>query len=587
MISEFTVASLTKILSPIVTSLAKDLVGAFKDGVVKADASRSTEIIAGLVININTVKTIWSKDKGLLLDEFYYPPRVRSKPTGCVVTVSELLGQNSVVEGIVGQGKSMLMRQLCNSVIDTGRIPVFLELRMLSKDRNLTDLLLDYLDACSIKGGLPVFQHLAQKSLIALILDGFDEVSSDMVKATVYQIQQFQKKYPDLVQVVSTRPGNAISNLSGFELFTIAPLTELDYEPFLNKLVKDVLFKSSLNIAIRDAPQSIKGVITTPLMLTLLCLVYENESEIPSSLPDFFDRLFNAVFTRHDKFKVGFQRELSSGLSESKIRALFDSFCFMTLQLGHGRSLTYSQFQAVFVRACKITALGEDDVDGFKKDIVQVACLMLEDGYDEIVFLHKSILEYHAAVFIKTSSEDVAKKFYEKVTGEIHSWTEVLVFLKFIDSFRYSKYFILRYYVGELELLTQVLAEKSIELLVDYVQARFPSMRALMNNYSINTFASIAPAINLPIYQAIFPVLMNVVRDAVSNADSKQLQVAIRGTPAEFKGEVSISFKSAALHLDISNVWVSLRGIERNLMSFVGEARQIVDSEKLKYDMLD
>lgn len=70
MIAELTVSSLTKVLSPIVSMMVKDLVGALKEGAVKVDAGRSSAIIAGLVMNINTVKTIWSKDKGVLLEEF-------------------------------------------------------------------------------------------------------------------------------------------------------------------------------------------------------------------------------------------------------------------------------------------------------------------------------------------------------------------------------------------------------------------------------------------------------------------------------------------------------------------------------------
>ncbi|MDF3135311.1 NACHT domain-containing protein [Pseudomonas extremaustralis] len=587
MVAELTVSSLTKVISPIVTSIAKDLVGVFKERFVNLEASRASELIAGLVLNINTVKTIWSKDRGMLLEEFYYQPEILYKFEKKNIDVSELLVQNSIVEGIVGQGKSMLMRKLCNSVVDMGRIPVFLELRMLSRDRNLTDLILDYLDACSIKGGLVVLQYLAQSGKIALILDGFDEIPSDMVKATVYQIEQFQKKYTSLIQVVSTRPNNAISNLSGFEIFTIAPLKHKDYAPFLNKLIKDVVFKTNVNLAIDQASQSIKGVITTPLMLTLLCLVYENESEIPSSLPDFFDRLFNAVFTRHDKFKVGFHREFSSGLSESKIRKLFDCFCFMTLQFGHGRSMSCSEFDTIFARACKFTPSIECDVDGFKKDIVQVSCLMLEDGFDEIVFLHKSILEYHAAAFIKSSSDEVCKRFYEKCTGNVYVWAEVLIFLSYIDMFRFSKYFILAYYVTELEALTTLLADKSNESLIDYVEARFVSLHVVMKNFSVSSFGNQSPKVDLPLYHELFSEIMHALTVAVSAADTKLLQVAIRQTPSTEKGNIEISFRAAAKNLDLSGIWIGFRDIEQRLIVQVADARKIVESEKLKYEIFE
>jgi hypothetical protein len=112
MIAELTVSSLTKVLSPIVSMMVKDLVGALKEGAVKVDAGRSSAIIAGLVININTVKTIWSKDKGVLLEEFYQQPTVLSKSSGAAINAAKLLEQDSVIAGIVGQGKSMLMRKL-------------------------------------------------------------------------------------------------------------------------------------------------------------------------------------------------------------------------------------------------------------------------------------------------------------------------------------------------------------------------------------------------------------------------------------------------------------------------------------------
>ncbi|WP_405125780.1 NACHT domain-containing protein [Pseudomonas marginalis] len=587
MIIEFTVPMLTKVVTPIVTVIAKDLVGVVKENVLKLEVPRSSAMIANLIVNINTVKTIWSKDKALLLDEFYYEPRIFGKSYVGNSVARDLLKQNSVVEGIVGQGKSMLMRKLCNSVIEIGCIPIFLELRMLSKERSLTDLILDYLDACSIKGGLSVFQHLAHSGNIILLLDGFDEIHSDMVTSTVYQIEQFRKKYPKLRQVVSARPNNAIAHLTGFKTFSIAPLVQQDYEPFLKKLVKDVVFRTSLNIAIDEAPQSIKGVITTPLMLTLLCLVYENESEIPSSLPDFFDGLFNAVFTKHDKFKVGFYREQFSGLSESKIRKLFDSFCFMTLQSGFNRSLTGSQFEKVFQLASKFVPGVVCDIDGFKKDIVNVACLMLEDGFDELVFLHKSILEYHAAVFIKNSSDEICLRFYEKAPYNVLGWLEVFVFLSHIDSYRFSEHFVIKYYSVELEVLARLLSDKDVESLIDYVSVRVPNYEVRMNNSSPVSFSTHNTGFDLPFYHDLFNVLMHVTGESLSDAHPKKLQQAIRQTPAQIKGQVSISFASIARNLDISDLWTALRSLEGDLMEKVAQAKLIIDSEKMKHEIFN
>ncbi len=176
-------------------------------------------------------------------------------------------------------------------------------------------------------------------------------------------------------------------------------------------------------------------------MLTLVVFVYQSEKQIPADLPEFFDRLFYTVFTRHDKLKAAFEREHHSGLSERKLQALFEAFCFMCLQLGTSRTLNLLQFTEAF-------ELAQDYVEGssckesaFRKDITKVACLMLEEGVGDTTFLHKSIAEYHAAAFVSNSDDAFASRFYEEASTSWSHWRECLRFLQSIDPYRFSKYF--------------------------------------------------------------------------------------------------------------------------------------------------
>jgi hypothetical protein len=66
---------------------------------------------------------------------------------------------------------------------------------------------------------------------------------------------------------------------------------------------------------------------------------------------------------------------------------------------------------------------------------------MLEEGIFQTTFLHKSILEYHAAAFIKHSNDDLAKMFYEAALIDFETWEEVLTFLRQIDPYRFARYF--------------------------------------------------------------------------------------------------------------------------------------------------
>jgi hypothetical protein len=82
------------------------------------------------------------------------------------------------------------------------------------------------------------------------------------------------------------------------------------------------------------------------------------------------------------------------------------------------------------------------DPDSFADDITHIACLMQVESLS-YQFIHKSVAEYHAAVYISEAPEETAKLFYEKVFtySKWPKWRQELIFLEEIDRYRYLKYF--------------------------------------------------------------------------------------------------------------------------------------------------
>src|SRR5690606_19930394 len=233
---------------------------------------------------------------------------------------------------------------------------------------------------------------------------------SNIVKTTTLEIEDIVARHPKLQIIVSSRPDNEIQKLSKFSVVDIYPLGVDDYFPFLGKLNVDADKSIAIVNAITSSPSKVSNLIKTPLMLTLVVMVYQSESQIPAELPEFFEKLFYTVFTRHDKLKPTFERKHYSNLSEKKLQELFEAFCFMAMQAGHGRTLNLSQFSESFEIAQECVKGSDCTEDGFRKDITKVSCLMLEEGFQDVTFLHKSIAEYHAAAFVKSSGDDFAKR---------------------------------------------------------------------------------------------------------------------------------------------------------------------------------
>ncbi len=93
---------------------------------------------ANKVTSFQRVKTFWQRDKSVPLTSFYYPSQILFEAG--VKKKADSLRElpktgNYIIQGIVGQGKSIFLRHLCVQELretGPGRIPVFLELRTLS-----------------------------------------------------------------------------------------------------------------------------------------------------------------------------------------------------------------------------------------------------------------------------------------------------------------------------------------------------------------------------------------------------------------------------------------------------------------------
>lgn len=439
------ISTTAKLLTPLITDLYQGAKKIGARGLQKWEEKTFARKLAKRIQAIDEVKTIWNPDKAASLSSFYYPSKLilEGKPK-LITRLFDLDGKNAVIQGIAGQGKSILLRYLAIEEVlsnDAKRLPIFIELRTLSSKFTLKQAIIKHLSSYDIEVDEDSLNYLQRSGRLAYLLDGFDELEESLEMETLQELEFLSHKYPELLIIVTSRPNNAVQKSAAFKVISLAPLTSGDYVPFINKLGIPLAQGSQIREAIRKSPSKLSSLISTPLMLTMVVIVYQSEYEIPETLPEFFDKLFHVVFTRHDKLKAAYTRKHYSGLSERRLQILFEAFCFMSMQNGFTRSLSLEQFEKAFEEAVEYVEDCKCNSEAFKTDLTKVACLMIEEGLDTTTFLHKSIMEYYAASFIKHSADEVAAMFYDEVIQDSRSWWEVLSFLRDIDTFRYSRDF--------------------------------------------------------------------------------------------------------------------------------------------------
>lgn len=411
------------------------------------EESRFSSKIARRINAIGKVKTLWSQDKELLISEFYYQPKIRIDAQVIKASkISDLPEGALLIEGIAGQGKSILLRSLAFTELKSNEgvlIPIFLELRTLTSKMGLRDAILKLLYSYDIDGDDQSIEYIFRCGKFSLILDGFDEVESQLINDLLSDVESIVARYPKLRCIITSRPYDEIQKSTFFRKITIEPLKVGDYVEFL----KAGGFTSESAISIRDAIQrssgEISGLIKTPLMLTLVGQLYQSEFEIPDNTPEFFERLFRHTFVTHDKLKAGIKRKRYTTLGDRKLQELLEAFCFICMCEGIVATINTQIFAGIFNQALEYVDDCNCDADSFLQDITKGACLMLLDGDDNIHFLHKSLLDYFSAAFIKKADADFSDEFYKNVADDSEPWFQSLSFLQYIDSSNFYKKFLL------------------------------------------------------------------------------------------------------------------------------------------------
>ncbi len=393
---------------------------------------------------VQKIKTIWQIDKEVKLMTFYYPLKVQINNKATPITDIRELGPsgNCVIQGIVGQGKSIFLRYLCIRELALGkRIPIFFELRRIERTQTLRSHIDGVLKTYGFEINDDLFDFYASSGKFVFLLDAFDELDSELVSGVVNELELLAQQYPNLQIIITSRPDSGIERSAHFRVFPLSLLTPEDHRPFLEKIVPESDRVRDLLKAIKGSSAQIHELLRTPLMLTLLVLVYKAEQTIPSALSEFYENLFQTLLTRHDKSKPGYSRKRHCELTDRQIKTIFEGFCFVARQKGY-LVLTEEQLSECLGTASKFTGLKCDE-KGFAQDITKVTCLMQEEAF-RYHFIHKSVLEFHAASFVRHSHNDMAVKFYAKLqAGAWRNWHQELVFLSQIDTYRFTKYFLI------------------------------------------------------------------------------------------------------------------------------------------------
>lgn len=380
-------------------------------------SSSYTNYLTTITERYSKAKSFFIQNEPTPLYDFYVPIGVTSGDTVVEQAFcSELTNINPfvVITGSGGSGKSMLMRHfLLNTVKDSVKVPVFVELRELSRaEQPVVDFIKETLHSNDFDLDDEYIIKAMSAGHFAFLLDGFDELTIESRKSVSRQILQLSKKYDKNQIIVSSRPDDEFSRWSSFTIFETNPLTLEQAKELVQKLPYDYELKQKF---LKDLENSLYedhvSFLSNPLLLSIMLLTYGQSADIPSKLNIFYNQAYEALFQRHDALKSAYQRDRLCGLDIQDFAKVLSAFCVQTYDRRRFR-FTKTEALDILETSKRISEI-KFDSEAFLKDALQAVCLLVEDGLS-ITFSHRSFQEYFVARFILEAKPNVQKSLIEK-----------------------------------------------------------------------------------------------------------------------------------------------------------------------------
>ncbi len=322
-----------------------------------------------------------------------------------------------IITDTAGMGKSTILKHLFLCAIsNSGRIPLFVELRTLSSANALLKKLYD--DLCPIDKPFnrDLLLQLITSGNFVFFLDGFDEVAFDERRKVTEDIQDFISKAFSNWFIIASRHETALASFGEFREFTIKPLTRKEAYSLLRKYDETQEYADALIKALDDRArfEKLKDLLVNPMLVSLLFKAYTYKpTEIPFKKHIFYRQVFDALFDMHDATKGAFVRKKCCGLDIDDFHLIMRDIGFTSAKAG---KIEYDREElTAFVKGARErnNSILFQPTE-FLVDLVTTVPLFNREG-QHYRWAHKSVQDYFASQYIARDSKEHEAALLERI----------------------------------------------------------------------------------------------------------------------------------------------------------------------------
>lgn len=343
-----------------------------------------------------------------------------------------------MVWGKPGAGKTTFLKYLAIQSIDgnfkSELVPIFITLKDFAEANdkpNLLEYISQQLSTCQVTDNqvVEIIQH--DKGL--MLLDGLDEVREEDNQRVLKEIRDFSDHFRDNHFVMTCRIAAKEYTFEKFSDVEVADFYEPQIATFANNWFKDKPIKPDDFMKRLEENHRIYDLATNPLLLTLLCLVFEESGDFPANRSELYEEGLDALLKKWDA-KRGISRDqVYKKLSVQRKEDLLSKIALNTFKNSDYffKHRVAEQHIIEYIRNLPDASADPErlqlDSERVLKSIEAQHGLLVERAKGIYSFSHLTFHEYFTArefITVQQSSEAALKNLLEHMMEK--RWREVL-----------------------------------------------------------------------------------------------------------------------------------------------------------------
>ncbi|MEO0458005.1 MAG: NACHT domain-containing protein, partial [Cyanobacteria bacterium P01_A01_bin.114] len=244
-----------------------------------------------------------------------------------------------MILGRPGAGKTTFLKYVAISCVQNRLfqeyVPIFVSLRNFSEKGeqiSLIDYIVDELSYAHIE--FEEIDKLLGYTRVIFLLDGLDEVKDACSHHVLNEIRLLSQKFPKNRFLITCRLAAQDYVFEGFTEVEIADFNQEQVEAFADNwfsIKKDPL-KAKRIISHLESNKRLRELATNPLLLTLLCLVFEDSGDFPSNRAELYQEGLDVLLKKWDASRNIERAQAYQKMSRQRKEDLLSSIAFSTFE---------------------------------------------------------------------------------------------------------------------------------------------------------------------------------------------------------------------------------------------------------------